>query len=325
MQNLQPKGITIIILCQYLENASHEVKMRKRTNAFISHTNLPERNLEKDNCNMCKKFSKLEFDHVPPKSTVKIIRRNGFLLDKHFIYGDYTREGSMVQKLGFQAVCGKCNRIGGKYVNGFNRVIEQLLLHISGDMTEKKVCIKVNLIDLYKQTLYMFVVQNNELKDFEYSDYFYHILSKRSACKFITRGNRVYHINKIARIYMGFYTKQDLIYHPDQAICFGLEDSHKGDGGCNNFAVNIKDVLRVISSGECQNMIAFTPFLFRLCIGYDKSKDRECEDLIDISNFTSKDDIVQEMHLDIKIQDIDIPPKSYRSVEALKNGKWSNN
>ncbi|MDE0085904.1 MAG: hypothetical protein OXU23_09355, partial [Candidatus Poribacteria bacterium] len=195
-------------------------------------------------------------------------------------------------------------------------------------MHKRTLSIKINLEDVNKQLLYMFIVQNDELKDHNLIPEFYRLLSNKGACKYTAKytlvPNRIIHINKVTRIYMGFYTKSDLILHPDQAIVFDNEYNPGVDQeNYNTMVINIKDVVSVISKGEYQNIIAFTPFYFKLFIGSNKSYDRDCDKLIDLSNFTSKSDIDQDFSLDIQQHDIDMPPKSYRSSAIFSLGKWA--
>ncbi|MDE0086692.1 MAG: hypothetical protein OXU23_13320, partial [Candidatus Poribacteria bacterium] len=123
----------------------------KRNKVYTSFTNEPNMKSSKGAqnvgvCNICKKYGLLTFDHVPPISTRKIIQENSdFLKDKNFVLENCNKEGRFVQKLGFRTVCGKCNQIGGKYVNGFNRMIKHLLSHINEGMHKRTVSIKINL------------------------------------------------------------------------------------------------------------------------------------------------------------------------------------
>ena len=172
---------------------------------------------KKDTCNVCGRFRKLEFDHVPPKSTRRIIQNQSHFLNyKTTDMINLGEKYESTQVLGFKTVCRDCNDISSSYVPGFNNMIQQLLIHINQGIDSRSVCVNINFIDVYKQLLYMFMVQNDEFKHMKYHRFFYDIFSNRNSCKFNIPDNTSYHIKKLARIYMGFYGKKDIIFHPDQ-------------------------------------------------------------------------------------------------------------
>lgn len=277
---------------------------------------------KKGTCNVCGRFRKLEFDHIPPNATRKIIQsQSHYLKNKSTDMINLGKKYENTQVLGFKTVCRDCNGISSLYVPGFNNMIKQLLTHINQGIDGRSVYININLIDVYKQLLYMFMVQNDQFKHMKYHKFFYDIFSNRNSCKFNIPDNASYHIKTLARIYMGFYTKYDLIYHTDQVASISLPDVSITGNGTAVININMKKFSDTVKIGTCENIIAFTPFFFRLCIGLDATQDTGTDKLINLSNFITMFDKDQSFLLKIEEYDIDLPPKSFRS-SLLGHGEW---
>lgn len=277
---------------------------------------------KKGTCNVCGRFRKLEFDHIPPNATRKIIQsQSHYLKNKSTDMINLGKKYENTQVLGFKTVCRDCNKISGLYVPGFNNMIKQLLTHINQGIDGRWICININLIDVFKQLLYMFMVQNYEFKHQKYHRFFYDIFSNRNSYRFSIPNAGSYHIKILARIYMGFYTKYDLIYHADQVASINLPDVSMTGNGTVSLQLHFQEYMDAIKIGACENIIAFSPFFFRLCVGLDPTQDTDTDKLINLSNFITMFDEDQSFLLKIDEYDIDLPPKSFRS-SLLGHGEW---
>ena len=131
--------------------------IEKRNKGYSSFKSVPKMKSVKDGntldlCNVCNKNIQSTFDHIPPKSTRKIIRnRSHYLRNKDTDVINRGKKYKTIQKLGFQTVCEDCNNISSGYIPGFNNMIEQLLTHISQGIDGKSVHIKINFIDVFKR------------------------------------------------------------------------------------------------------------------------------------------------------------------------------
>ena len=277
---------------------------------------------KKGTCNICGRFRKLEFDHIPPKATRKIIQNQShYLKNKTTDMINLGKKYENTQVLGFKTVCRDCNYISSLYVPGFDNMIKQLLTHINQGIDGRSVCININLIDVYKQLLYMFMVQNYEFKHQKYHRFFYDIFSNRNSYKFSIPNAGSYHIKILARIYMGFYSKKDLIYHQDQVARINLPDVSMTGNGTVSLQLHFQEYMDAIKMGACENIIAFSPFFFRLCVGLDPTQDTDTDKLINLSNFRTLWDKEEIFKLNINDYDTDFPPSSYRS-SLLGHGEW---
>lgn len=314
------------------EKKNKRKSIEKRNKAYSSFKSVPKMKSVKGGniselCNVCNKNIQSTFDHIPPKSTRKIIRnRSHYLRNKDTDVINLGKKYKTIQKLGFQTVCGDCNNISSRrYVPGFNNMIEQLLTHINQGIDGKSVHIKINFIDVFKQLLYMFMVQNDEFKYMKYHRFFYDIFSNRNSCKFTipdAGSYHSYHIRRLVRIYMGFYRKQDLIYHTDQVPRISLPDVSMTGNGTASLDIHFEKFFDAIRLGACENIIGFTPFLFKLCVGLDETQDTDSDKLINLSNFTTISDKEQIFELDLKEYDIDLPPASFKS-SLMGHGEWN--
>ena len=289
-------------------------RSRKRNKAHTSLKSLSSMKSKKgvrprNDCNVCGQNRTLTFDHVPPKKTRKIIQENSHWLKDKDILVENWDDDTVVQKLGFETVCKECNGISSGYIDEYNEMIIQLLHHINQGMDNQFVEIMLNPLVVFKQILYMFLVQNDEFKLYKYHKYLHELFKIRQA----TCSN----LESLLRIYIGFYTGSDLIYHPDQAACGRVIP----DGPIHlskeypEYAVDIDiSQLRVaINEGVFDNGILFPPFFYRLIITHDLTENINVGRLTDITSFSTLPDQICKIKLPIIKNDIGTPPSSFRS------------
>ena len=290
-------------------------KTKKRGRAYTSLSQLStmkpkKREVTKDNCNVCNRNGVLTFDHVPPKATRKIIQENShWLTDKDILVENWD-DDTVVQKLGFKTVCEECNGISSGYIDEYNEMIIQLLEHISNQgINNQTVKITINPLIVFKQILYMFLVQNNEFKIYNYHKYLYNLFQTRNAiCD---------NLDSLMRIYMGFHAGHNLAYHPDTGAHNKIIPDKpivlSKENPTHITHVDISQFRKAIDKGVFDNSILFPPFYYRLIIRDDLTQDSDIDGLIDITPFSTIPDQIGEISFSFVEHTINLPPSSFRS------------
>lgn len=264
----------------------------------------------KDNCNVCYQYSDLSFDHVPPISTRKIIKKHGTWLKEKSILIKNWDDDTVVQKLGFKTVCEKCNGISSQYVNEYNNMIIQILENISKEgINNQSIQITINPLIVFKQILYMFLVQNSNFKHYKYCDALYSFFKDRNA----TCNN----LDILMRIYMGFHTGHNLVYHPDTVahnkIIYDPPVVISKENPTHTTHVDISQLREAINKGVFDNLILFPPFYYRLISTHELTQDIDTEGLIDITSFSTIPNQTGKMSFSLVNRNIELPPNSFRS------------
>ena len=91
--------------------------------------------------------------------------------------------------------------------------------------------------------------------------------------------------------------------------------------GTANIKLHFEEYMDAIKMGACENIIAFSPFFFRLCVGLDPIQDTDADKLINLSNFRTLWNKEEILKLNINEYDIEFPPTSYSST-LLGHGVW---
>lgn len=289
-------------------------RSRKRNKAHTSLKSLSPMKSKKGvrpraDCNICGQNRILTFDHVPPKKTRKIIQENSHWLKDKDILVENWDDDTVVQKLGFETVCKECNGISSGYIDDYNEMIVQLLNYINQGMDNRFVEITINPLAVFKQILYMFLVQNDEFKLYTYHRYLHDLFKVRQG----TCSN----LESLLRIYIGFHTGSDLTYHPDQVARGRVIP----DGPVHlskeypEYAVDVDiSQLRVaIDEGVFDNGILFPPFFYRLIITHDLTENINVGRLTNITSFSTLPDETCQIKLPITKNDVGTPPNSFRS------------
>ena len=264
----------------------------------------------KDNCNVCCQNRDLTFDHVPPKTTRKIIQKHSTWLKTKDILVKNWENDTVVQKLGFNTVCKECNGMSSQYINEYNHMVTQLLEIISRQgINNQSVQITINPLIVFKQILYMFFVQNNDFKNYKYCEALYPFFQDISA----TCNN----LDTLMRIYMGFHTGEDLTYHPD-TVAYGKIAPDEPivlskENPIYTVNVDIAQYREAINRGVFDNSILFPPFYYRLIITHDLTQDSDIDGLIDITPFSTIPDQTGEISFSLVNHNINLPPNSFRS------------
>ena len=264
----------------------------------------------KDNCNVCNQNGVLTFDHVPPKATRKIIQENShWLTDKDILVKNWD-DDTVVQKLGFKAVCEECNGISSGYIDEYNEMIIQLLEYISNQgINNQTVKITINPLIVFKQILYMFFVQNDQFKNYKYHEALYPFFETSHA----TCSN----LESVMRIYMGFHTGHNLAYHPDTVAHNEMINDPpvvlSKENPTHTTHVDISQLREAINKGVFDNSILFPPFYYRLITPHDLTQDSDIDGLIDITPFSTIPDQTGEISFSLVNHNINLPLNSFRS------------
>ncbi len=290
-------------------------RSRKRNKAHASLKSLSAMKSKKGvrpraDCNVCGQNRILTFDHVPPKKTRKIIQKHSHWLKDKDILVENQDGDTVVQKLGFETVCKECNGIGSGYVDEYNEMIVQLLNHINQGWDNRFVEITINPLIVFKQILYMFLVQNDEFKWYKYHPYLlYRLFESRQ----LTYSN----LESLLKIYMGFHTGPDLSYHPDQVAKGNLAPDApitlSKEYPSYTAEVDISELRIALNEGVFDNGILFPPFFYRLIITHDLTQNINVGRLTDITSFSACSDQARKIELPIIKNDIGTPPSSFRS------------
>ena len=290
-------------------------KTPKRGNAYTSVPQLstmkPRKGeVTKDNCNVCYQNRILTFDHVPPKTTRKIIQKHSTWLKTKDILVKNWEDDTVVQKLGFNTVCEECNGISSQYINEYNHMITQLLENISKQgINNQSVQITINPLVVFKQILYMFFVQNSHFKYYKYCDALYPF--------FKTRDTICSKLESVMRIYMGFHTGHDLVYDPDIVahgkIIYDPPVVISKENPTHTTHFDSSQLRESINKGVFDNSILFPPFYYRLITTHDLTQDSHIDRLIDITPFSTIPYQTGEISFSLVNHNINLPPNSFRS------------
>jgi len=287
----------------------------KRGNAYASISQLSTMKTKKgevtiDNCSVCCQNKVLTFDHVPPKSTRKIIQKHsGWLKSKDILVKNW-EDDIIVQRPGFKTVCEECNGISSQYINEYNDMITQILENVSKQgINNQSIQITINPLVVFKQILYMFFVQNSDFKYYKYCEALYPF--------FKTKDTTCSNLESVMRIYMGFHTGQDLAYHPDtiahNKISYDPPVVISPKKSTHTTHFDISQLREAINKGVFDNSILFPPFYYRLIITHDLTQDNDIDGLIDITDFSTIPDQTGELSFFLVNHNINLPPNSFRS------------
>lgn len=304
-------------------NSKRKVKRSKRKSRYKAHTfsgspNImnPSKNSNPvmDTCNVCNMHKKLEFDHVPPKSTLEIIKKFGFQSDYKDVLlidssGFEHSKSGVVQKLGFKTVCRKCNGISSGYINEYNDMIYQLLSYIklNGIDYTGSVEVKIDTLAVIKQIIYMFLVQNSEIKYYGYHKWLYRLFRDET----LICNNLSDHL----LVYMGLCRGHDFVYHPD--ICATIDMS--GFTSSDVMDINMNNLNQAVQYGVIDNIIAFPPFCYRMIAKNHLTENINTNGLIDITDFSLYRGLSLIKFFCINTIDIGLPPFSLKS-SLLESG-----
>ena len=271
-----------------MSRKSYKKRKRKRAEAHISSRSLSLMKSKGrktfDLCNVCGKLRRLEFDHVIPKSTINLIQKNSkWLQYKDVLLKNWDGSDTVVQKLGFRTVCRKCNGISSEYISEFNNMTLRLLNHITDEVDSHTITLKFNPLFVFKQILYMFLVQNGGFKNREYHTYLYQLISDKYA---ITNN-----FDSLFKIYIGLYTGLDLSYHPyevDSNSFRGTKQIRATPQHRYELKVDGSKIVPAIPLGIVDNQIVCPPFCYRLIRTHELTKDIDVSRMLDVTIFSTK-------------------------------------
>ena len=271
-----------------MSRKSYKKRKRKRAEAQISLRSL---SLMKSNkgrktlglCNVCGKYSLLEFDHVIPKSTINLIQENSkWLQYKDILLKNWDGSDTVVQKLGFTTVCRKCNGISSEYISEFNNMTLQLLNHITREADDRTITLNINPLFVFKQILYMFLVQNSGFKNSIYHPYLYGLISNKYA--------NTDNFDSLFKIYVGVYTGSDLAYHPYEVDRDSFRVTKQITATPQHryeLKIDESQVALAMELGILDNMIVCPPFFYRLIRTHELTKDIDVSKMLNFTVFST--------------------------------------
>lgn len=271
-----------------MSRESYKKRKRKRAEARTSLRSLSRMKSNKGRktlgfCNVCGKRRLLEFDHVIPKSTINLIQKNNkWLQYKDVLLKNWDDSDTVVQKLGFTTVCRKCNGISSEYISEFNNMTLQLLNHIIREVDNHTITLKINPLFVFKQILYMFLVQNSGFKNRKYHTYLYQLISDKYA---ITNN-----FDSLFKIYVGLYTGSDLAYHPYEVDNDSFRVTKQITATPQHrYKLKVDDskIALAIELGIVDNMIVCPPFFYRLIRTHELTKDIDVSRMLDVTIFST--------------------------------------
>lgn len=307
-----------------MSRKSYEKRKRKRAEAQISlrYLSLMKSNKGRKTlglCNVCGKYRLLEFDHVIPKSTINLIQKNDkWLQYKDVLLKNWDGSDTVVQKLGFTTVCRKCNGISGEYISEFNKMTLQFLNHITREVDSRTITLKINPLFVFKQILYMFLVQNSGFKNRKYHPYLYELIRDKYA---ITDN-----FDSLFKIYVGFYTGLDLAYHPYEVDNDSFRVTKQITATPQHrYELKVDDskVALALELGIVDNMIVCPPFFYRLIRTHELTKDIDVSRMLNVTNFSTIPSQTADVNITADVSIIaemsNINPTANSFVSSLMN------
>ena len=190
-----------------------------------------------------------------------------------------------------------------------------VLTYLNYNCYKQPALVTINPLKVFKQILYMFMVINDDIKHAYYHKPFYQLFEDTNQ----TNVNGFNYFLRCARFYMAFNTTTNgnLIYHSDQIAMKKITTKPATNGSQQNNAsvrVDFKPFAQATELGACENIILFSPFLFKMVIRPDIVKNFNTDNLLDITDWITYENKDITLSLNLKEHNVEFPPKSYKST-----------